>query len=190
MKVEIEISGRHCHISRKDLDLLYGQGYKLTPIKPLSQTGQFAAKETITLKVGDNELTGIRILGPERKNTQVEITLTEAYKLKIDPPVAECSCPDKPKGCAIAEIIGPKGTVKRCAVIVARRHFHTDPKTAKLFKVKEGQIVSLKTSGFRSVIFNSVLVRIDKSFKPRIHLDTDEGNAAGLKNGDKGEIIL
>jgi len=190
MKVEIEISGHHCHISRKDLDLIYGPGYKLTPIKPLSQTGQFAAKETITLKAGDNKITEIRILGPERKNTQVEITLTEAYKLKIEPPVTECTCPDKPKGCAIAEIIGPKGTIRCCAVIVARRHFHTDPKTAKKFKVKENQLVSLKTLGFRSVTFNNVLVRIDPSFKPKVHLDTDEGNAALLKTGDRGEIIL
>ncbi len=189
-KIIVEISGHHCHVSRQDLDILYGQGYKLTPIKPLSQTGQFAAKETVTVKVGDKELKDLRILGPERKSTQVEISLTEAYYLKISPPIAECTCPDKLNGCVIAEIIGPKGRVRRCTIIVAHRHFHIDPKTAKKLGLKDKQLVSVKTTGQRGIVFNNVLVRIDPSFKSRVHLDTDEANAAFLNNGDKGEILI
>ena len=190
MQVIIEISGHHCHISRKDLDIIYGQGYKLTPVKPLSQTGQFAAKETVTIKVGNKKIEDVRILGPERKHTQVEISLTEAYELKIKPPIAECTCPSKSNGCVLVEIIGPKDKIRRCAIIIAHRHFHLDPKTAKKLKIKKGQVVSVKTSGKRSLTFHNILVRIDPSFKPRIHLDTDEANAAGLKNGEKGKIII
>lgn len=190
IKIIIEVSGHHCHISRKDLDVIYGKNYKLTPIKSLSQTGQFACQETVTIKVGNKKIENIRILGPERKNTQVEISLTEAYHLNIKPPIVECTCPDKPNGCIIAEIIGPKGKVRRCSIIVAHRHFHTDPKTATKLGLKEGQLISIKTNGKRSVTFHNVLVRIDPSFKPRLHLDTDEVNAASLESGQKGEIII
>lgn len=190
MKVIIEISGHHCHVSRKDLDIIYGKNYQLTPIKHLSQIGHFAAEETVTIKVGKRKIENVRILGPERKNTQVEISLTEAYELKIKPPIIECTNPAKADCCTAAEIIGPKGKVKRCAIIIAHRHLHADPKTAKKLGVKNKQLISLKTLGKRSVVFNNILVRIDPNFRTRIHLDTDEGNAAGLKQGDKGEIII
>lgn len=189
MKVIIEVSGHHCHISRQDLDVLFGQGYKLKPVKALSQNGQFASQETVAIKVGEKKLENVRILGPERKNTQVEISLSEAYELKIRPPIAECTCPAKANGCINAQLIGPKGKIKRCAIIVAHRHFHIDPKTAAKLKLKDKQLISIKTKGLRSLIFNNVLVRIDSSFSPRIHLDTDEANAAGLKDGELGEII-
>jgi len=190
MKIPVEISAHHCHISRKDLDIIYGKGYKLTPIKPLSQTGQFASKEKVTIKVGKNKIENVRILGPERKNTQVEISLTEAFKLKIKPPIAECTQPGKTNGCTICDIVGPKGSVRRCSIIIAHRHFHTDPKTAKKIGLKNKQKISLKISGPRSVTFHNILVRIDPSFKPSVHLDTDEANAAGIKPGQKGEIII
>lgn len=190
MQVTIEVSGHHCHISRTDLDIIYGKGYKLTPIKPLSQKGQFASKETISLKVGDKTMENIRILGPERPNTQVEISLTEAYRLKVKPPVVECTCPNKANSCIICDIIGPKGKVSRCAIIAAHRHFHTDPKTAKKIGLKEGQLISVKTLGKRSVTFHNVLVRINPNFKSRIHLDTDEANAAGIEGPQKGQIFI
>jgi len=190
MKIVIETSAHHCHISRKDLNIIYGQGYKLTPIKPLSQTSQFAAKETVTVKVGNRKIEDVRILGPVRKNTQVEISQTEAYYLKVKPPIAKRSRPEKLNGCALAEIIGPEGRVTRCAIIIARRHFHSDPKTAKKIGAEDGQIISIKTSGKRSITFHNVLVRVDPSFRPRIHLDTDESNAAGLKPKQKGKIII
>ncbi|MFA6254631.1 MAG: PduL/EutD family phosphate acyltransferase [Patescibacteria group bacterium] len=189
-KAIIEVSGHHCHISRKDLDVIYGKNYQLTPLKTLSQNKQFAAKETVTVAVGDKKIEDVRILGPERKNTQVEVSLTEAYHLKIKPPVAECTCPDKIDGCVIAEISGPKGKIKRCSIIIAYRHFHTDPKTAQKIGLKNGQLISLKTTGQRSVTFHNILVRVNENFKPRVHLDTDEANAAGLKDGQTGEIII
>jgi len=190
MKVILEVSGHHCHIARADLDALYGAGYQLTPVKPLSQTGQFAAQETVTIKAGNRELREVRILGPERKYTQVEISRTEAYHLKIDPPIRECTQPESAHGCALIEIAGPKGSLRRCAVIIAHRHFHTDPQSAKKYGVKAGQMVSVKTAGPRSITFNNILVRVDPSFEPRIHLDTDEANAAGIKTGDRGELIF
>jgi propanediol utilization protein len=189
-KVIIEISGHHCHVSRKDLDILYGKGYKLTPIKNLSQRNHFASKETVTIKVGNNKIEDIRILGPVRKYTQVEISLTEAYELKIKPPIIECTRPTRPNGCTMTEIIGPKGKIRRCAIINPWRHFHIDPKTAKKLGLKDEQLVSVKTSGKRSVTFHNILVRIDPSFQPRIHLDTDEANAAALSQGTKGELII
>ncbi len=189
-KVIVEISAHHCHISRSDLDIIYGKNYKLTPIKPLSQTGQFACKETVTIKVGDKSINGLRILGPERENSQVEISISESRYLKVNPPIVECSRPKNPKCCQIVEIIGPKGKVKRCALIVAFRHFHTDFITAENIGVKDKQLISLKIYGKRGITFHNVLVRVNKNFKPRVHLDTDEGNAAGLKGGELGEIIL
>ncbi len=190
MNVVIEVSGHHCHISRRDLDAVYGKGYKLKPIKPLSQTGQFASEETVTIRSAGHEIKDVRILGPERKNTQVEITLTEAYKLKANPPIRECTEPESAHGCSLIEIAGPRGSIRRCAVIVAHRHFHTDPETAKQLGLKSGQMVSVKTFGERSLTFHEVLVRIDPSFQSRIHLDTDEANAAGVKQGDIGELII
>lgn len=190
MKIPIEISAHHCHISRKDLDVIYGKGYQLTPIKPLSQTGQYASKETVTIKVGNRSINDLRILGPERNNTQVEISKTEAYYLKIKPPVVEHVQPDKTNGCEMCEIIGPKGKIRRCAIIIACRHFHTNPETAKKMGVKNRQKVSLRVGGERGVTFHNILVRIDPSFRPSIHLDTDEANAAGLKPDQKGEIII
>ncbi|MAF14172.1 MAG: hypothetical protein CMI53_04765 [Parcubacteria group bacterium] len=190
MKVIIQISGRHCHISRKDLDIVYGKGYKLKPIKKLSQTGQFASQETVTIKVGNKKIEDIRILGPVRKNTQVEISLSGGHRLNIKPPIIRHVHPESAGGCIPAEIIGPNGKVRSCAIIAARRHLHTNPKTAKKLKIKDGQLISLKTSGKRSVIFNNILVRVHPSFKTRVHLDTDEGNAAGLIGGEKGELML
>lgn len=189
-KVIIEISAHHCHLSQNDLEILFGKNYQLTPEKPLSQIGQFAAKETVTVKIPESEITNVRILGPVRKNTQVEISKTEAYQLKVEPPVVECTCLEKVGGCAICEIIGPRGKIKRCALIVAHRHLHCDPKTAQKLKLKDGQLVSVKTKGSRGLTFHNVLIRIHKDFVFRMHLDTDEGNAAGVKTGDIGEIII
>ena len=189
-KVIIEVSAHHCHISRQDLDIIYGKNYKLTPIKPLSQTDQFTCKEKVTVRVGNREIEDLRILGPERENTQVEISRTESYYLKVEPPVVECTYPGKIGGCLMAEIIGPKGRVKRCAVIIAHRHLHIDPVIAKKFSLKDNQLISLKTPGKQGVTFHNILVRVDPTFKPRIHLNTDEANAAGLKGGEKGEIII
>ncbi|MBU2595331.1 phosphate propanoyltransferase [Patescibacteria group bacterium] len=187
MKVPIEVSARHVHISREDLDILFGKGYKLTSIKDLSQKGQFAAKEKVDIKTAQGELKELRILGPEREQTQVEITKTESHELKIDPPVAECtSCVGE--GGAEVIIIGPKGEVKKHCAIIAHRHIHCSPDEAEKNNLKEGQLLSVKTNGSRPITFHQVLVRIDPTFVFRMHLDTDEANAAGIEGSEYGEI--
>ena len=186
----VEVSGHHCHISRRDLDLIYGKNYQLRLWRPISQPGQFAAQETVTVKTGQGALKNVRIVGPERDSTHLEITLSEAYQLKIKPPIAGYSQAAGAKVGVSVDIIGPRGQVRRPAIIVAHRHLHLDPKTAKKLKLKDGQQVSLKISGVRGLIFNNVLVRVNKNYAPRVHLDTDEANAAGIKSGSQAELLI
>lgn len=188
-KIIIEVSARHCHLSLSDIETLFGQGYKLKVLKPLSQKNQFAAKETIDLKVGNGTIEKIRVLGPAREKTQVELNLSDAYKLKINPPVRLSGDLKNSIG---GTIIGSKGVVKiKEGIIIAQRHIHCDPKTAQKLKIKDRQVVAVKTKGERSMVFNNVPVRIDKDFVWRMHIDIDEGNAS-LPSGvcNEGEIII
>ncbi len=175
MKIKIEISGRHCHLSLKDLEILFGKSYQLKPLKPLSQPGQFAAKETVSLEVFGGRIDNLRILGPARGATQVEISRTDASRLKINSPVRLSG---DLKGSPGAKLIGPKGTVKiKEGVIIAERHIHFDPISAKKLGLKNNQRVSVRTGGVRSVTFNNVVVRINKDFSLALHIDIDEANA-------------
>lgn len=187
MKIPIEISARHIHISRSDLDLLFGKGYQLKPIKDLSQKGQFACEETVNIKTGRGEIKDLRILGPERNQTQVELTKTDAHYLDIEPPVAECTSYAGEGGEEVM-IIGPKGEIKKHCAIIAHRHIHLSDEEAKNLNLKEGELVSVKVKGARPVTFHEVLIRIDPSFVLNLHLDTDEANAAGIEGGGYGEI--
>ncbi|MEI6627354.1 MAG: phosphate propanoyltransferase [bacterium] len=187
--IKIEVSARHCHLSRTDLDKLFGFDYTLTQLKPLSQTGQFACQETIAIKTADGELANVRILGPVRKNSQVELSMTEARKLKLQPPVRLSGDLKESAGCTL---IGPKGEiVLKEGVIIAKRHIHCDPATAEKLGLQNNQIVSVKTAGERSVTFNEIEVRIDQTFVWAMHVDTDEGNAS-LPGGvcALGELII
>lgn len=175
-KIRIEISARHCHLSLKDLNSLFGPGYKLKPIKQLSQLGEFASSETITIKTEDGQIDNLRILGPIRERTQIELALTDARKLKINPPLRLSG---DVKGSLGATLIGSKGQIKiKEGVIIAQRHLHCNLKQAKKFNLKNGQMVSVKTSGERSVTFHNIAVRIKDNFDLSVHLDTDEGNAS------------
>ncbi|MFA5083983.1 MAG: phosphate propanoyltransferase [Candidatus Paceibacterota bacterium] len=189
MKIKIEISGRHCHLSLKDLETLFGKRHRLKPIRIISQPGQFASKETVSVRTAGGRLDNVRVLGPVRGKTQIEISRTDATKLMINPPVRQSGDLKNSLG---AELIGPRGSVKiREGVIIAERHVHCDPKTAKKLKLKDGQRVSIKTQGSRSVTFNNVLVRINKDFSLAFHIDTDEANAATSFNyGQKTEYGL
>ena len=188
MKVPIEVSARHVHVSRDDLDLLFGKDYKLKPLKDLSQKGQFAAEEKVDIKTAQGELKELRILGPEREQTQVEITKTEARELEIDPPVAECtSCVGE--GGAEVIIIGPKKEIKKHCAIIAHRHIHISTEEAQKYNLKEGELVSVEILGDRALTFHQVLIRIDPSFTFHMHLDTDEANAAGIDKMSEGFII-
>lgn len=175
MKIKIEISAHHCHLSNKDLETLFGKNYQLKPIKALSQHGQFASQEIIDVKTPDGRINNIRVLGPTRELTQVEISQTDARQLNIYPPIRQSG--DVKKSCG-AELIGPKGSSKiKEGVIIAARHLHCDPPAAKKLGLKNNQRVGIKTAGIRSVVFDKVIVRIHKDFTLAFHIDTDEANA-------------
>ncbi|MBI4778987.1 phosphate propanoyltransferase [Candidatus Falkowbacteria bacterium] len=189
MKVPIEISARHVHLSKPDLEKLFGPGFELSKYKDLSQTGQFAAEEKVKLIGPGGELDGVRILGPCRKETQVEISETEARALGLNPPVRDSGNLSDTPG---IKIVGPKGNVVlKQGVILALRHIHIDPASAAKFEVKNYDRVKVDTSGDRDLMFENVLVRVDPSFKLAMHIDTDEANAAGIdKDNCRGEIIV
>lgn len=185
--IPIEISARHVHLNRQDLDILFGSNYELTFKKAISQTGQYAASETVILRNDDKEIIKVRVVGPLRKNTQVELSVSDARRLGIDPPV------EKSGNMADAEIltiIGPKGTVTKKCAIIPQRHIHASVEDAEKYNLHDGQIVSIKCGREREIIFSNVIVRIDKNFVWNLHLDTDEASAAGLTIGASGIVII
>ncbi|GMA99604.1 phosphate propanoyltransferase [Pelosinus sp. IPA-1] len=186
-KVPVGISARHIHVSQADLDVLYGEGYQLTVKKDLSQLGQFAANETVDLVTEKSSFKNVRILGPVRNQTQVEIALTDALKLKISIPVRDSG---DTKGSAGITVVGPKGTVViKEGVIAAGRHIHMNTADAEKFGVKDKDIVKVRCDGERGLVFENVLIRVHESFCLEMHIDTDEANAAMCKNGGTVEII-
>jgi len=188
MKVLIEVSARHVHLSQKDLEKLFGKGFLYKKLKDLSQTGEFATKHTVDLAGPKGKLLKVRVLGPIRSHTQIELAKTDAYKLGITPPVLESGHLRGSVGC---EIKGPKGKIKlKSGVILAERHFHCDPKTAEKLGIKNNQFVKMKILGPRALVFDKVVVRVAPNFNPTVHLDTDEGNAAGIEGTAMGELII
>lgn len=189
MKIPIEISARHIHLSKPDLEKLFGVGFELKKYKDLSQPGQFAAEETVKLVGPRGEVDGIRILGPCRKETQVEVSETEARALGLNPPVRDSGNLDGTPG---AKLIGPKGEViLKQGVILALRHIHIDPETAAELKIRNYDRVKVDTTGMRDLLFENVLVRISPDFRLTMHIDTDEANAAGIDGENhEGEIII
>ena len=188
-EIPVGISNRHIHLSRADLETLFGAGYELTPMKDLSQPGQYACKETLTL-VGPSmrAIEGVRVLGPLRKTSQVEISLTDSFQLKVKPPVRESG---KTEGSAPVTIVGPKGVVAlKEGCIIANRHIHMSPDEAAAFGVKDGDYVDIDaTSGTRRSRWFDVQIRVHKDFRLEMHVDTDDANSAGLKNGSKVTIV-
>ncbi|MPM99659.1 Phosphate propanoyltransferase [bioreactor metagenome] len=186
-QVPVGISARHVHVSRQHLDILYGKDYQLTIKKDLSQPGQFACNETVDLVTEKSTFKNVRILGPERKVTQVEVSMTDAMKLGLKAPVRDSG---DIKGSPGLTIVGPQGTVKiEEGVIVACRHIHMTPADAEAFGVKDKEIVKVKCEGERALIFDKVLIRVNDQFKLEMHVDTDEGNAALLSNNITVEIV-
>jgi len=188
IKVPIEISARHIHLSKKDLEVLFGKGYRLKKLRELSQPLQFAAKETLDIKNGLKKISNVRIVGPCRPKTQVELSLTDAFNLGMRPPIRRSG---DLKGSLGISLIGPKGELKiKEGVICPWRHIHTDPETAKKIGLKDRRMVSLKIRGKRSLVFHQVQVRVSKKYRLCVHLDTDEGNSANIKKRGVGEIII
>lgn len=185
-KVIIETSARHLHVSRQDLDVLFGQGYQLTNKKGLSQPGQFACEEKVKVE-GPKGALNMSILGPERKASQVEVSFTDARALGLSVPVRESG---DIEGSPSVKLVGPQGEVTiPCGVIAAKRHIHMTTADAAALGLKDKQIVSVKTAGDRSVVFCETVVRVSDSFQLRMHIDTDEANAAGISGEVEGEIL-
>lgn len=185
--VPIGVSARHVHLTQEDVETLYGKGYQLKKKKDL-MGGQFAAEECVTI-VGLKlrAIENVRILGPVRKASQVEISATDSIKLGIKAPIRESG---DIKGSAPIALVGPKGVLylnEGC--IVAKRHIHMSQKDAQTAGVKNGDVVSVKTENDRGIIFNHVTIRVDDSFTLEMHIDTDEANAANIKTGSAVRII-
>ncbi len=183
MKIMVETSARHVHVTQEALEALFGKGAQLTNKKDLSQPGQFACFEKVTVVGPKGELV-CSILGPVRPDNQVELSLSEARKLGIAAPVRESGDVKGTPGC---KLVGPEGEIEiECGVMAAKRHIHLDPKTAEEFGLKDKQIVSVKTGkDGRELIFGDVVVRVSPKFAPAMHIDTDESNAAcGPVEGD------
>ena len=185
--VPVGVSARHVHLTQSDLDILYGQGYELTKKKEL-MGGQYAADEFVTI-VGLKlrAIENVRILGPVRKETQVEISATDAIKLGIKSPIRESG---DIKGSAPITIVGPKGAIylnEGC--IIAKRHIHMSPSDAKAAGVNHGDSVPVKVDNERGTIFNHVTIRVDESYTLEMHIDTDEANAANIITGDSVTIL-
>ncbi len=184
--IPIGVSNRHIHLSREDLDFLFGVGYELTKIKDLKQPGQFAAQEVVTIQGPKGSLEKVRILGPLRDETQIEVSLTDGFKLGVKAPIKESGKLENTPG---IKIIGPKGSVETSkGTIVALRHIHMDTKTAKALDVKDKDIVDVEVKGERKGILGNVLVRVSDKYALEMHVDTDEANACCLKNGDLVKI--
>lgn len=185
--VKIGLSNKHVHLSKEHLDVLFGEGHELTPTKDLVQPGQFASEEKVDIVGPKKTLTGIRVLGPVRPETQVELAMTDARTLGIKAPVRESGHLEGTPGC---KLVGPNGEVELDhGVIVAQRHVHLNPEQAIEAGVKDKDVVCLKIDGERGLIFDNVVVRAGEKHEREVHLDTDEGNAAGCGPDAVAEII-
>ena len=187
MNFIVETSARHVHVSQEDLETLFGKGYELTKKKDLSQPGQYACNEKVTIVGGKKEMAA-SILGPVRPVSQVEISLTDARSIGVDAPVRESG---DVAGSGACKLVGPCGEVElKEGVIAAKRHIHATPEDAEKLGVKDKDVVSVKinTDG-RSLVFGDVVVRVSPKFALAMHIDTDESNAAGCGREVYGEIV-
>lgn len=185
--VPVGVSGRHIHLCREDADALFGSGYELTVFRELSQPGEFAARETVTIVGPRGVLESVRVLGPIRSFTQVEIAMSDGFRLGIRPPVRESGDLEGTPGVAVVGTVGainlPRG------VILAARHIHMSAEKAGELDLQDNQLVQVWVPGIRDMIFNNVTIRVNPDFNLEFHLDTDEANAALLATGDKVKIL-
>ena len=187
MKVSIGVSNRHVHLTLNHLNILFGANFTLEKKNDLTQPGQYASTATVTIKTSKSEINNVRVLGPTRPYTQVEISKTDAYKLGINPPVRDSG---DLKNSSPITIIGPKGIVElEEGCIIPTRHIHILPNQVKMYKLEGKDIVSVKIDGEKGGILNNVHLKISNDSYFELHLDTDDANAHLIKNGDIGEII-
>jgi len=185
-KILVEISARHIHLSEADFIKLFGKEKSLIPIKKLSQPGEFASKDKIEIINEKNKLNA-RVLGPLRKHSQVEISLTDAYNLNLNP-LPKIKVSGDLSNTTKVLVKGPRAQLK-IPVIIAQRHLHCSEKQAKELKLKNNQIISVKINGEREITFHNIVVRISKNYDLSLHLDTDEANSAGIKGKTFGNIV-
>lgn len=187
-KVLVETSARHLHVTKEALAILFGEGFELSHKKDLSQPGQFATNERVTVVGPKGEMPGVSILGPERDAVQVELSLTDARKIGVAAPIRESG---DIAGSGACKLVGPKGELEIAeGVIAAKRHIHFTPEQAAEANVENGEIVSVKIeSADRSAILGDVVVRVSPKYDAAMHIDTDESNACGCAGVVYGEII-
>lgn len=185
-RVLVEISARHVHLSQQDIDKLFGKGYKIKMMKKLLQHSDFAAEEVVDVVNERKTIRNVRVIGPLRNKRNVELAMTDAYFLKIKPLPKVCIHADK--DAPSVEIIGPKGKTE-IPVIIKQRHLHASDKEAEKLGLHAGDAVKVRAGKERAVVFENVIVRVDPGYKLAVHLDTDEGNAAGISGSGEGEIL-
>lgn len=186
MKIPVGISNRHVHLTKESLEILFGKGYELTRRNDLTQPHQFASNESVTIKTNKSFFDGVRVLGPTRSYNQVEISKTDAYKLGINPPIRTSSDVIDSE---MITIIGPKGEVTIMGCIIPNRHIHITKEMANDLGYKNNDLVSVKINGEKGGIINNVFIKtLDEAYL-ELHLDTDDGNAHLLNQGDMVEII-
>lgn len=184
--IPVGVSNRHIHLSQADIEQLFGSGYQLTKLKDLKQPGQYAAKETLTIAGPKGSFSHVRVLGPARSNSQIEISKSDGFTLGIKAPVRESG--DLRKAATLT-VIGPKGSViMESKVIVAKRHIHMTPSDASRFSVSDKEVIWIKTQGERKAILGDVVIRVNEQFQLECHLDIDEANSVSLGNDAYVEI--
>lgn len=186
MKIQIGISNHHVHLTEEDFKILFGNDATLESIKDLKQPGQYASGSKVDIETEKATLNGLRVLGPLRSYTQVEISKTDSYTLGINPPVRESG---KLAGASIVTIIGPKGKVTKPCAIIANRHIHIDHKTREELDLLDVEEVKVKVGGEKGVTFDHVSIKEQEPSYFEMHLDTDDANGALIKQDDYGEII-
>jgi putative phosphotransacetylase len=187
MKISVEISARHVHLSKEDFEKLFGKNQTLKSLKKLSQPGEFASDKLLEIVNGDKKIEKVRILGPFRKNSQAEISITDAYSLRLNPiPKIKVS---GDLANTINILVRNNNNSVKIPCIIAQRHLHLSENEAKKLRLKNNQKVSMKVGGMRKVIFQEIIVRVSDKYKSALHLDTDEGNSAGIFGKAFGEIV-
>jgi putative phosphotransacetylase len=187
LSIIIEGSARHVHVTREDLEALFGAGYRLHSKRELSQPGEFLSEEKVRVEGPRGAIDRISILGPERRATQVELSLTDARVLGLTPPIRESGQLAGSAGC---RVVGPAGAVELTeGAIIAKRHIHVTPEDAEAHGLKNQDIVSVRVEGARALTFGEVVVRVSPKFRTRMHLDFDEMNAAGLFGETLGTVV-
>jgi putative phosphotransacetylase len=187
MKIQVEVSARHIHLSQQDLEVLFGKDYNLKVLKQLSQPEEFSAEELVDIEINGKKFSKVRIVGPVREKTQIEISKTDAVFLGVNPPInlsgnLENSLPIR--------LTGPAGFLdKENGLIIAKRHIHCGEDEAKKLKLKNNDIVSVKIEGERGLVFDNVIVRIKDGYALSMHIDTDEGNSANINKVAQGIIV-